>query len=584
MDLWRAHRGQRLVVRRLQAASLDGNLERMSDGRVSWQLGQNAQPNAAAELAPPVVEQLQVNSGRLRLLDEALDLDVQALLSLVDEQAASTLRLSANGKYRKLPLKVDLQAAGVMPWATADSHATVLPFTLSASVGKAQLSLQGSAKDALHLRGLSGRFNLSGPSLAAVGDPVGLTLPTTAPFRAKGFITQTGDSWFARIDEANVGATRLNGSFKFEPGRPVPLLSGRLGGSRLALVDLGPVVGTTTVMTAPPDESSVKPLEQAKGALRASTRAKGRVLPNRPFDLAALRKMDANVLIDIAELDANTTWLAPLRPLHAHLRLEQGVLSLQDLDARMGGGRLAGELRLDGRNAEALWTADLRWDAVQLEQWIRFRRSDSAPPYVTGRLGGRANLAGRGRSTAEILASLKGQVLTTLQGGQISHLAIELAGVDIAEGLGVMLKGDDLLPVHCAVADLVVDAGVFRPRVMVLDTPDSAAWVEGSLSLASEAIDLRAVVSPKDFSPLALRTPLRVQGTLASPQLTLEKGPMGRKLAAAFLLALVNPLAALIPLIDTGDAQAAAAAAARGTAGCRSLAQRHHRPVPVIKK
>jgi len=32
----------------------------------------------------------------------------------------------------------------------------------------------------------------------------------------------------------------------------------------------------------------------------------------------------------------------------------------------------------------------------------------------------------------------------------------------------------------------------------------------------------------------------------------LEKGPLARKLAGAVLLSLINPLAALVPLVDTG--------------------------------
>ena len=281
--------------------------------------------------------------------------------------------------------------------------------------------------------------------------------------------------------------------------------------------------------------------------------------------------MDADVLIDFTEADLNTSWLEPLRPLHGHLLLAGGVLTLRDLDARTAQGRLGGQVQLDGRSSLALWTADLRWDGVQLENWVRQARADTRAPYVSGQLNGRAKLAGQGRSTAEILASLKGTAHTELTGGALSHLAVEAAGLDLAEALGLLVVGDDALPVGCAVADLVADRGVFRPRVMVLDTTDSALWVDGSLSLATETMDLRAVVSPKDFSPLALRSPLHVQGSFANPKLSLEMGRLAPRVAAAALLALVNPLAALIPLIDTGNTERAA----RASSSCRALMERH---------
>ena len=114
---------------------------------------------------------------------------------------------------------------------------------------------------------------------------------------------------------------------------------------------------------------------------------------------------------------------------------------------------------------------------------------------------GQAQLRGDGVSTAQILGSLKGQVRSSVRGGSISHLVVEGAGIDLAEALGLLLQGDQSLPVTCAAADLSVEDGVLRPRVFVLDTPDSTAWIDGTLSLAGETIDLRVVTAPKDFTP-----------------------------------------------------------------------------------
>lgn len=300
------------------------------------------------------------------------------------------------------------------------------------------------------------------------------------------------------------------------------------------------------------------------------------VLPDRRFNLPALRAMNADVSIDIREVDINTRFLEPLRPLRGHLQLADGVLTLKDLDARTAQGQLQGGLSLDGRGSIALWRADLRWDGVQLEHWIRQGQDQSDAPLIAGLLKGRVNLKGQGRSTAEILASLEGRVRTELHDGAISHLMVEAAGLDLAQALGVLIKGRNNLPVQCAVADLMAERGVFRPQVMVLDTSDSVVFIDGSLSLAAETLNLRAVVSPKGFSPLTLRAPLRVRGSFADPELSLQKRPLGLKLAGAFLLALVNPLAALIPLIDIGEAPDAR----RGTAACQALIERA-KPKPL---
>ena len=560
IDLWRAYVGEQIRIGSLKAATVDGHLERLADGRASWQFGRNPKappPVSDGQPKPHVVfGNLQVASGTVKYRDEILDSDVDVKLTLNDAvatpgttNAGKVLQANATGKYRALPLKITLVSSGMLPWTTDETNAVPVGVKLNATVGRADFVFNGTATDARSLSGFTGRFSMKGPSLAAVGEPLGVTLPTTSAFRAEGVIVRRTDVWHVLIDDATVGSSRLNGAFMYETGLKVPLLSGRLGGPRLLLADLGPAIGMT------PD---------------APRNRKGMVLPDRPFDLAALRSMDANVFLDFGELDLGTRLLDPLQPMQGHLRLADGVLTLNNLDARTGGGHLKGNLALNGQKSIAVWNVNLRWDGVRLERWINQGRKDAKPPFVSGTLNGKTALQGQGRSTAEILATLKGDFRSQLKDGKVSHLVVEVAGLDLAESLGLLLTGDKTLTVQCGVADLVADRGVFRPRVMVLDTTDSAIWIDGSLSLATEALDLRAVVTPKDFSPLTLRTPLLVKGTFASPAVSVEKGPLARKLGVAFLLALANPLAALLPLIDRGESDAAKP----GDVGCRGIQQR----------
>lgn len=566
IDLWRAMRGQRLRLESLKARELDAHLERLADGRTSWSFKQAA--NTVAAQALPQVGQLRVSQGRVQVRDEPMQLDVQVQLSLADvKRTTATLRALATGQYRQFPLKVELLARGRLPWEAyagdelpeREPDNVRAALTVKADVGRATLAFEGNAVDVTTLRGLSGHFSLRGPSLAAVGDPVGVTLPTTAPFRAKGQVVRQGKVWRVVIDDATVGASQLRGAFSYDQTGAVPLLAGRLAGKRLHLVDLGPAVGVVPAAAV------------ASVGAKGQVKRRARVLPTRPFDLAALRVMEANVLIDIDEVDLNTSRLEPLRPLRAHLVLAGGVLALNELDARTADGRVYGQVRLDGRADTAAWHADLKLNNVRLERWIHQTRASTSLPYVSGRLDGAVVVQGQGRSTAEILSSLKGNVHAELRAGAVSHMALELAGLDVAQALGLLVKGDDALPVPCAVADLVASNGLVRPRLMVLDTRDSVVWIDGSVSLTNEALDLRAVVAPRDFSPLTLRTPLRVRGSFAQPVVSLQTQALGQKLGAAFLLGLINPLAALIPLIDPGDTDAARS----GAAACQqSLRQR----------
>lgn len=547
---WRNNPDLPLHIKTLKADVLDGNIERLADGRASWHFTKE-KPNTKPTPLPNF-GLLAIQAGTIHYNDEPLALDLNATLALQEGSSGeNALNVGAQGTYQKKKLDIKLASTGILPWVA--QNADPIPVRLDIALGSAKLAFKGKATDALKLQQLSGHFVVSGPSLAMAGEALGITLPSTPAFRTEGELSREGNIWKAGIASATIGNSRLNGDFVYEGGKPTPLLSGTLRGKSLILADLGPTVG------APATKN-----EQVKNS-------GGKVLPDKPFDLPSLRAMDADVRIDIDNLDLGSEILKPLRPLRAHLALTGGVLRISDIEAKTAQGQLAGMVQLDGREDIALWEADLGWAGVQLEQWLKLKRRANQPPYVTGRMNGAAKLKGKGRSTAEILGSLAGNVRTQVSNGTMSHLIIEAAGLDAAEVLGVWFRGDDVLKMQCAFADLEANNGLLSPRVFVIDTEDSVMWVNGSISMKTEALDLRVVVTPKDFSPMSLRTPLLVTGTMGSPKVSIQKGKMAGKLAGAALLSLLNPFAALIPFIEAGTPDNANDA---GKTGCYDLAAR----------
>jgi uncharacterized protein involved in outer membrane biogenesis len=260
--------------------------------------------------------------------------------------------------------------------------------------------------------------------------------------------------------------------------------------------------------------------------------------------------------------DPGTDIIEPLRPARAHLMLADGVLTISNFEGRTAQGSLLGYLQLDGRKNQALWTADMRLVGVDLAKFLRLGRPADAPPYLSGKLHALVRVKGSGRSTAEILGSMDGDLRLHMRNATISHLAVEAIGIDVAQALGMMIKGDDALPILCNVADLDIVNGVARPKVFIVNTRDSTLWIDGTVSFRDESLDLRAVVSPKDFSPMTLRTPVLVKGTLGDPAVSVEMGKLAGKAGAAALLALLHPLAAIIPFIDPGSDEEAKRAGA----------------------
>jgi uncharacterized protein involved in outer membrane biogenesis len=624
-DVFALRRGEPLRIESLVADRLHLQLQRLPDGRSSWQFG-NPNPKAdepgRSGFEGLRFGRLAVREGRVLMDDRPLQLAFDARLSLEESSlpaqpgAASSARSSrsspsspsslsspssrssrsappaasatastaapraastppaatpqatgiagrAEGRFRGHPMTATLRTGPALAGLTADIEAAAVPMRLKLEAGPARLHFDGQVSDLFGSQRFEGRYEVAGPSLAAIGDALGLTLPTTKQFSMLGRIRREGTHWETVVQRAQVGRSRLAGEFSYDaPRGSKPRLTGRLTGPLLYLDDLGPAIGVESRPRAAARPKQPRP----PGA---------RVLPDRQFDLPSLSAMNADVSVALDRLDPGSERLQPMSPLRGRVRLDDGVLRIDDILARWAQGQVKGSMMVDGRQPVARWTAHLAGSGLLLEQWLKLERPDGQPPYVTGLLGARVDITGQGRSTAEFLASADGRALLHWTRGTISHLVVEAAGIDVAQVLGVLVRGDQPLKVTCGAADLRVKDGRVVPQVLLVDTSDSTLWADGSLSLADEKLALVARVEPKDFSPLALRSPLHVDGTLGAPKVSVEKAPLVKRVGSAALLAMLHPLAAILPLMDSGDDDAKAAIGA-----CRSVAERAKKVLP----
>ena len=595
-DVWRWRSGEVLRVQALQAETLDAHLVRGKDGRASWQLGaadKVAKPrdaNADPLDGLPRLGLLRVGAGHIAVDDAPsqtrLTVDLRGSEGdALPDGTRPGYRATVTGRWKALPMNLQLRTGSALPLLQdIDNNGEPGTLRVEGTAGAAKVFFDGTASALLGERQLQGQLRLSGTSLAQAGAPLNITLPQTPPFELRGAIAHESGVWRLQAERATVGRSQLNGDFRFDTRTTPARLSGRLGGTRLALADLGPSVGAAPA-----------------GAASAPAAPGGKVLPQRRFDLPSLRAMDADVQVAIAELDFGSASLAPLKDLQTQVLLQGGVLKLQGLKASVAGGQFSGSTSLDANADPARWATDMRFAAIDLAGWVRgvgtvdekaaapaspsktalkarrdeARRGGAQPVrnYITGTLTGRLQATGRGRSTAEILSTLDGQAQVALNDGTLSHLVTELAGLDLAQALGVLIRQDKPLPLRCAVLDLQLQQGVVRPRRAVLDNADSTLRIAGKVDLRDETLALQVQVKPKDFSPLAPRVPIVISGTLGAPAVGVDgKRLTAKVLGALALAAVVAPVAALLPLMDVGSREDGDPCAAPGTAAAQAAA------------
>lgn len=599
-DLWRWRQGETLRVQKLQARALNAHLVRAADGRATWQLGgpREPKPQDASKGMPelPQFGSLTMDNGHIVVRDRLLDVDMDVRVEgregdSLQEGTTAGYEARMTGRYKALPLKLEVKAGSTLP-LLQDPQGTSpetpwVVLRIEGSMGASSVLFDGRAAALMGASRLTGQIRFKGPSLADVGDPLGMTLPRTPPFDLRGQVQHDAEVWELRAERATIGTSQLAGDLRYDNGPNPPKLSGKVMGPKLAFADLGPAIGTAT------------PAQTAPAA------PPGKVLPTRKFDIPSLRAMDADVHFAVDELDFGTPAMAPMRQLQTRVRLDNGVLRLEDLQAQVAGGQVKGLTQLDGTGEPARWLAELQFTGVDMAGWIPGMRSEegkkSAPAalpstalekqrrqasqggdqpvraYLTGSLNGDFQVKGAGRSTAEILGSLDGRAHLMLRDGSISHLVTEGLGLDIAQALGVFIRGDQPLPLRCARMDLALDGGLVKPQVAVVDNKDSTVWITGQLSLRDESLALRAVTRPKDWSPLSLRSPITVAGTLGAPQIGIEgKRIAGRLLGALALGAAAGPAAAVIPLVEIGKGENAEDPCVVKTAAAASPASAPH--------
>jgi uncharacterized protein involved in outer membrane biogenesis len=151
-----------------------------------------------------------------------------------------------------------------------------------------------------------------------------------------------------------------------------------------------------------------------------------------------------------------------------------------------------------------------------------------------------------------MLGTANGKLGLVINGGQISTMMMEMVGIDLWEMLKFKVSGDQPVNVRCGVADFGVKDGLVTTNILVLDTEDTKVTGSGTLELKDEKLDLKLEPQPKDRSLISLRTPIHVRGVLGKPDIGPEKRRLAIKGLGALALGAVNPLLAVLPLVETG--------------------------------
>ena len=125
------------------------------------------------------------------------------------------LRLNASATTAISRPRIEVRTSGVLGIRVEGEEATAQPLRLIASVGRANLSFDGTTTDPLHLRDCRAGSFVSGASLG-VDRRSPRRHPADPPaFKTRGTVVKDGGVWNTVFDEATIGSSRLAGAFVF---------------------------------------------------------------------------------------------------------------------------------------------------------------------------------------------------------------------------------------------------------------------------------------------------------------------------------------------------------------------------------
>jgi AsmA family protein len=503
-----------LVIHRLEMEGASLHLQRDTVGHANWHW---KAPGILPGKGLPIIHSLSAPAAHLRVEDERRHIVFDGTLSAGD--AASRLHISGKGRLNGHEATFTLDGD---PLATA-SRDKSYHFTLDERSSGSHLTAHASIPQPFDFRFLDANLEVNGEDLKDLYYLVGVNLPDTATYRVSGKIARRNTITELTDLVATSGESDIHVALKSkldESGRSHIDLD--LNSQRLRLADIGARAAGRAPEPPPSDEKTA-------------------LLPDTPLKLEGIRKSDYAVSFRAQHLDAKKL---SFHTVAGKMTIDHGVVTVPRLTGMLvpvtaappsapakdqpsaspkdqPEGKFTARIKFDAKTDTPVANLDLRVDNIRLAQFIH---KDPSQPPLDGLLQGRVDLTGRGRSLHDIASKADGTVTALLPQGAIRASLAELTGLDF-RALGLMLtKNKEDTPIRCGVASFKAHDGTLTSQTLLIDTDPVLITGGGTIQLDSEALDLELQGHPKHLRVLRLSAPFSVQGTLAHPTISLEKG------------------------------------------------------------
>ena len=543
------HRAIEIPNIELQSPKIDA--QQLADGKANWSFGSSGTSSGPG----PELGVLRITDGHVHFRDVALKSDFNVDVATKDvappspagaqsaaavpagatpPEPAAELVATAKGTYANQPITAQFVGGALLSLRDAKQP---YPVQLKLANGPTTVNLAGTVQNPLSFAGANIKLDLAGPDMSLLLPLVGFAIPKTPAYRVAGKLDYAAGTVKVTELVGRVGTSDLEGNLEVQTNAgPRTVVTADVRSKMVDLKDLGGFIGA-------------EPGDAEKGTKRV-VRNTGKVLPNDPISVPKLNTADIHLKYRAGHIEGRRQ---PLDNMVADLDIVDGNIHLHPLAFGLGTGKISGDIALSEAGTALHTKATVEFQRISIDRLL----TSAGVGRGAGTIGGRMVIDGTGRSIGEMLGKGTGELKLYMgSGGNLSALLVDISGLQFGKAFLSALGVPDRATIQCVVIDMPVTEGIAQARTVLVDTDENRLGVTGFVNLRSETIDLVSRTESKHFSVGSLPTPIDIKGTLSSPDIAPEAGPLALRGGAAVALGVLGtPLAALIPTIQFGTGE-----------------------------
>jgi AsmA protein len=381
-----------------------------------------------------------------------------------------------------------------------------LPIDLRLEAAGATATVRGRVADPRAMSGVDLALAAEVPDLAALAPLAGTPLPALRDLRVAARLAERtpGFQGGAHLRDLTVASApaEARGELTLVVGER-PGVTGRLDVARLDLDAIRAAMPARPAATTAPTPAA--PAPAAEPAPRD-----GRVIPDLPLPVGALRSMDADLQLAVATLTAGgETW----RDLQARIGLEAGRGQVAPASVATPAGPLSFELAADAAAATPTLRVVARAPGLDL---AALQRALGQPQRLTGRAELDADLRGAGAGLRAVAATLAGHLGLAMLEATVEPALLNPVSEALRARVPVLPPLPQRLPVDCVALRADAEGGVLRIGTLLLDAPAAKVAGSGTVNLGDETLAMRLLHDVR-AAGATVRIAADLGGTLANP-------------------------------------------------------------------